>query len=200
MEENSSDENCSWPSAKEEEKVEENKGFNFDMAPLDISASESGPCNQPSEPLKDDNFPDSCSGPVDERFPGCKPRCGKPEEEAVEEAEPEPSEFCKKRPPSDESKYPVWTIPKAPACPYCGAAERGNNEDCYLCSFTRTARDPSRFDYTCPNSSFNFSNPPENSCFSKKKVDKCFSDEFEMTPENKPVYEGGMCMYSHLNS
>lgn len=96
---------------------------------------------------------------------------------------------------TQEKKEPEWTSPPPPSCTHCGAATRGDNEDCYMCTFTRRARDPYRYDWICP-SVIDYKVPEtENPCFMKEEPrDKCDSDEFDMTPEGKPVYEGGMCM------
>lgn len=93
----------------------------------------------------------------------------------------------------EEREPSVWNPPPPPPCAYCGAERRGDNEDCALCTFTRRARDPYRYDWVCP-SNIQYS-PSDNPWFSKEpEQPKCESDEFEMTPQGTPVYEGGMCL------
>jgi len=90
----------------------------------------------------------------------------------------------------------VWRPPPLPSCLHCGASIRGDNENCFYCSITRRARDPFHYEYRCPDSIFSPKQLQDPVCIfsERKEKEKCFSDVFDLTPEGKPIYEGGMCL------
>jgi len=95
----------------------------------------------------------------------------------------------------------VWKPPTLPSCLHCGATVRGDNENCFYCSITRRARDPFHYEYRCPNSIFSPRTLQDPVCIfsEQKEKEKCYSDTFDLTPDGKPIYEGGMCLTRAMN-
>jgi len=175
--------------------------------PCEVKKPEEAPCAPPPPPCPE--LPPKCGSLSSQVAPTCAQLCPcQNQEKTCPSPKADPDDpiaklvcgcgACSKlRGCSPEEMFiPEYKPMVRGACPYCGTAQRGDTEGCFICQLTRSIRDP------CYQEPCESPPPKKEPCAPKPPCptneDKCHSDKFDMKKDGSPTYEGGMCFQRAL--